>query len=92
MRLVNEILYELTGAGIFAEAGKDQLIYLPAKDLQSVKLADVVAAVRHHGIEVPLQNNNSEAEYVNNFSRSMDESIKRIFSGKSLRQAAGELH
>lgn len=92
LRLVSEILYELMDSGIFVEAYKKQPVYLPGKDLDNIKLADIVRAIRCFGGGDESGRSTADAKYVRSIGDRIDKSLDDLFSGKTLRQAVSEVY
>ncbi|MFH1283277.1 MAG: YhjD/YihY/BrkB family envelope integrity protein [bacterium] len=91
VRLVNEILYELSKASIFIEANSGQSTFVPTRDLERIALADIIQALRNFtGGEVPFVKE-IKTDYIAEIEAKLNKSLYAGLGNVSLRDAVKDM-
>lgn len=88
--LVSRSVNELRTNGLLTQTSDDPPRYLPARDIGSIKLTEIVNASRTNQQTDMLLKKSGKSEVVNKLSEQIDNSIRKELGGRSLRTLVSE--
>src|SRR3989338_564488 len=91
IRVVNELLYELSESDILFETGEKERYYAPSKPLENIFIDDVIGALRAKGDDSPKFNMTKHVKYFRKLESEIDEAIKKASGHKNFAQVLSEL-